>query len=106
MTTPTTEAITFYWRPGCGFSARLERRLQALGLPLDKRNIWEDDQAAAAVRAVARGYETVPTVVVGDTPLVNPSVSEVLIAVREEAPHLEPDEPPAEVGLLDRILGR
>ena len=107
MTTPTTDAITFYWRPGCGFCMMLDRRLAKLGLPLDKRNIWEDPEAAAAVRSIARGNETVPTVVIGDdVQLVNPSATEVLEAVRAVAPHLEPEEPPSAGGLLDRVLGR
>jgi mycoredoxin len=86
----STEAITFYWRPGCGFCMGLERRLDGLGVPLDKRNIWEDADAAATVRSVANGNETVPTVVVGDIAMVNPSVDRVLEAIRAEAPHLEP----------------
>ena len=38
-------------------------------------NIWEDAEAAAAVRAVANGNETVPTVHVAGRWLVNPSAS-------------------------------
>jgi glutaredoxin len=86
----TPDAITFYWRPGCGFCMALERRLGGIGVPLDKRNIWEDPEAAAVVRSVANGNETVPTVVVGDVAMVNPSVDRVLEAIRTEAPHLEP----------------
>lgn len=66
-----------YWRPGCGFCSALERNLNRTGVAFTKRNIWEDPEAAAFVRSVARGNETVPTVVVGDTALVNPSVEEV-----------------------------
>jgi hypothetical protein len=40
-------------------------------------NIWEDPEAAAFVRSVARGNETVPTVTVGDVALVNPSVGDL-----------------------------
>lgn len=90
MSDQSTEAITFYWRPGCGFCMGLERRLDGLGVPLEKRNIWEDADAAATVRSVANGNETVPTVVVGDIAMVNPSVDRVLEAIRAEAPHLEP----------------
>lgn len=88
--TDTTDAITFYWRPGCGFCIGLERGLSRIGVPLDKRNIWDDAEAAATVRGIANGSETVPTVVVGDARLVNPSVDQVLVAVRDQAPHLEP----------------
>jgi hypothetical protein len=51
-------------------------------------NIWEDPEAAARVRAVARGNETVPTVFVGEHALVNPSIRQVTALVRETAPHL------------------
>lgn len=77
--------ITFYWRPGCGFCMRLERNLTSMGVVLDRRNIWEDAEAAAAVRSVARGNETVPTVVIGDTALVNPSAGQVVAALEEQA---------------------
>ena len=53
-------------------------------------NIWEDPAAAAVVRAAARGNETVPTVGVGDTYLVNPSLNAVLELVAREAPGLLP----------------
>ena len=82
------DAITFYWRPGCGFCMMLERNLDRLGLPLDKRNIWDDPDAAATVRSVANGNETVPTVVVGERRMVNPSVHDVVAALEDEAPHL------------------
>ncbi len=79
---PTHDAITFYWRPGCGFCMGLERGLAKAGIALDKHNIWDDPDAAATVRSIANGNETVPTVVVGDTRMVNPSVAQVVDAVR------------------------
>ncbi len=105
MTDSPPDAITFYWRPGCGFCTGLERRLRSAGIPLDKHNIWEHAEAAATVRSIANGNETVPTVVVGARAMVNPSASRVLEAIRAEAPHLEPDEPPADPGLLRRLRG-
>ena len=51
-------------------------------------NIWEDPDAAARVRAVAGGNETVPTVFVGEHALVNPNIKQVTDLVRETAPHL------------------
>lgn len=80
--------VEFYWRPGCWFCSSLEQALDAEGLPLTKRNIWDDPEHAAVVRAIAGGNETVPTVVVGDASMVNPSPAEVLEAVRARAPHL------------------
>ena len=90
MTDATPQAITFYWRPGCGFCMALERRPGGLGVPLDRRNIWEDPDAAAVVRSIANGNETVPTVVIGEIGMVNPSVDRVLQAIEAEAPHLAP----------------
>ncbi|MFN8052539.1 MAG: glutaredoxin domain-containing protein [Acidimicrobiales bacterium] len=92
MTEGTTgeAGITFYWRPGCGFCARLEHALVGADIPLDRHNIWEDDTAAAAVRSIARGNETVPTVVIGPVGLVNPSPNEVVEAMRRHTPELLP----------------
>lgn len=70
--------VEFFWRPGCPFCMMLERSLTKAGITLEKRNIWEEDEAAAIVRAAANGNETVPTVRVGDVSLVNPSKNEVL----------------------------
>jgi hypothetical protein len=52
------------------------------GVTPELRNIWEDPEAAAFVRSVARGNETVPTVTAGDTVMVNPSASQVLAAAK------------------------
>jgi mycoredoxin len=70
--------VVVYWRPGCWFCSRLLRDLADAGIEPELRNIWEDPEAAAFVRSVARGYETVPTVTVRGTALVNPSIEEIL----------------------------
>jgi mycoredoxin len=87
------DAVEFYWRPGCGFCAMLDRQLHQLGIPLAKRDIWEDPDAAAFVRSVAAGNETVPTIKVGSAALVNPSPGEVVDLLRAHAPSLLPAEP-------------
>ena len=66
----------------------LERDLGAAGIPIDKRNIWDDPSAAEFVRSVADGNETVPTVRIGEREMVNPPVSLVAQALTEVAPHL------------------
>lgn len=73
--------VEFYWRPGCGFCARLAGNLQRLGVEFSEHNIWESAEAAAFVRSVARGNETVPTVRIGNVALVNPSPDEVVAAI-------------------------
>ncbi len=91
------KAVDFYWRPGCGFCMMLERNLSRAGLDLVKHNIWDNPADAAQVRHHAGGSETVPTIVIGDTALVNPSVDDVLSVVADQAPHLLPEgwEPPS-----------
>lgn len=80
--------VTVYWRPGCRYCAKLRRDLRRIGLATTQVNICEVPEAAAAVRAVTGGNETVPTVVVGETVLVNPSAASVLDAARALAPGL------------------
>ncbi len=73
----TDPAITVYWRPGCGFCRRLFDQLDAHGLSVERRNIWEDLEAATFVRSVADGNETVPTVQIGSRALVNPTFRQI-----------------------------
>ncbi len=81
-------AIEFYWRPGCPFCARLEHALDTANVPMTKHNIWDDPDAAAFVRSVADGNETVPTVRVGERSFVNPSPNHLAKVLEEDAPHL------------------
>jgi len=74
---PAPARVTVYWRPGCGFCALLRRGLRKAGVPTDEVDIWEDPEAAAFVRRHARGNETVPTVDVAGTVLVNPRAGQV-----------------------------
>lgn len=70
--------VTVYWRPGCAFCIKLRTQLRLARIPYRKVNIWRDPEAAAFVRSVADGNETVPTVVVGDHPaMVNPSLRRI-----------------------------
>lgn len=81
-------AVQFYWRPGCPFCVALRRRLGKRGIAFEPINIWEDPDAAARVRSVADGNETVPTVFVGERAMVNPSADQVESVLRDVAPHL------------------
>lgn len=73
--------VTVYWRPGCPFCAMLRAGLRRHDVEHTEVNIWDDPDAAAFVRSVARGNETVPTVTVGTVSLVNPSAREVAALV-------------------------
>lgn len=94
---PTDDAaITVYWRPGCLFCRSLLRNLDRSGVPHRRVNIWDDPSAAAVVRSIASGNETVPTVTIGPVSLVNPSLDGVLQAAQVYAPAAVPEswEPP------------
>lgn len=101
-TSEPTAAVEFYWRPGCPFCTALHARLSRSGLPLREHNIWEDPEAASVVRRVADGNETVPTVIVGNYAMVNPSYGAVERAVREHAPELAANLPTKRSGLFRR----
>ncbi len=91
MSTENTAAkgqIDFYWRPGCPFCMGLERSLNKMQIPLVKHNIWDNPADAAHVRSVADGNETVPTVTIGGTSMVNPSAKEVVAVANREFPGL------------------
>ena len=64
--------VVIYWRPGCGYCARLR---STLGQAADRAtwvNLWQDEDAAAFVRSVNDGNEVVPTVVIDGVALTNP----------------------------------
>ena len=72
--------VTVYLRPGCPFCHRLVSQLEKTDLKYEVRDIWDDPEAAAFVRSVADGNETVPTVTIGDISLVNPPANLVVEA--------------------------
>ncbi|MFG1869245.1 glutaredoxin domain-containing protein [Micromonospora arborensis] len=61
-----------YWRPGCRYCLQLRFSLGRLARRAHWVDIWHDPEGAAAVRAVAGGNETVPTVVHAGQAVVNP----------------------------------
>jgi mycoredoxin len=63
-------------------------RLHYTRLHYTKRNTWWDKDAAAFVRSVADGNETVPTVTVAGHAMVNPPKRQLLDAVCMYAPHM------------------
>jgi glutaredoxin-like protein len=70
--------VTVYWRRGCPYCASLRRGLRKAGLATVEIDIWSEPAAAAFVWDHAGGNETVPTVDVGGTVLVNPSARTVI----------------------------
>lgn len=104
LESPTAVPITVYWRPGCPYCRRLRTDLHRIGLPAREINIWQDPAAAAVVRSIADGNETVPTVVIGRTGLVNPSATAVLDTLRRIAPDQARDEGAARAAGRLRLL--
>lgn len=72
------DQVRIYWRPGCGYCARLRSVLGSAGERAIWLNIWADDSAAEFVRSVNDGNETVPTVVMDGMPHTNPDPETVL----------------------------
>lgn len=77
--------VTLYWRPGCPYCMRLRWQVRRARLTVREINIWKDAEGAARVREITGGDETVPTVTIGSTALVNPSMAELLAAVGGQA---------------------
>jgi mycoredoxin len=80
--TATDGRAIVYWRPGCPFCLRLRATLAGSARRVHWVDIWKDPEAAAAVRAVADGNETVPTVILAGVPHVNPDPRWLLRQVR------------------------
>ena len=81
-TVPTQ--ITMYSTPWCGYCHRLRGQLDREGVSYTVIDIEEHPGAAAYVREVNDGFETVPTVVFADgSALTNPSLAQVLARVAQ-----------------------
>lgn len=86
----TTEPVLeVFWRPGCGYCSSLRRALREAGVDARWRNIWDDPDAAAYVRSVANGNETVPTVAFDDHVVVAPRPAQLLRDLQAGHPELE-----------------
>ena len=75
-------------------SNRVDREASPMGSKKEPHAVewrFDDPAAAAAVRSIARGNETVPTLVIGPVGMVNPSPREVVDAMREHTPDLLPE---------------
>ena len=92
-----------YWRPGCPFCQKLRLGLFCAGLKGEWINIWDDAGAAAHVRSITGGNETVPTVIVGGKAMVNPSARQVVAAARAGRPPAVRDDSAA-TGRFGRML--
>ena len=83
MTEPVDEGLVIYWRPLCGFCQRLLEALEVAGIRATLRNIWDDPEAAAFVRSVNDGAETVPPVVVDGTVYTTPPPDQLVAHLQQ-----------------------
>jgi mycoredoxin len=78
MTPPEAGRITMYSTTWCGYCRRLKSQLEREGIGYTEIDIEEVPDAAAFVRQVNDGNQTVPTVLFPDgTAATNPSLAEV-----------------------------
>lgn len=89
MTTPPESSILMFARERyCPDVARTRQRLAELGIAWTERDVEADEGAAAEMHRLS-GRSSVPTVVIGDRVLVEPSnreLDESLIAVGFSVP--------------------
>lgn len=64
--------VVVYWRRGCPWTRRLRLVLGRRASEAVWVDIWADPEAAAFVRSVNDGNETVPTVMIAGQPHTNP----------------------------------
>lgn len=93
MANSDPDALDVYWRPGCPYCAALRWSLERAQVPARWYDICQSDVDRARVVAATGGDETVPTVYVGDTVLVNPRFPVLLDTIQRQAPHLAPQVP-------------
>lgn len=80
MTTSTRPVVL--WRPHCPFCRILFSGIESHGIDVETRNIWEDDDARSLLNGRI-GSETVPSVLIGDRILVNPSITDLIEAMAD-----------------------
>jgi mycoredoxin len=74
---PAASVPVVLWRPGCGFCRILFSGLERHRIEHTRVNIWEDAGARRMLNDRI-GSETVPSVLVGEAIMVNPSVTDLL----------------------------
>jgi len=92
----TAEMLTMYSTRWCGYCHRLKGQLARAGVAYREIDIEADPVAAAFVASVNGGNETVPTLALPDgSTLTNPTLDEVLAALRSATSPPEGDAPPS-----------
>jgi len=74
---PATAPVVVYGTSWCAASQMVRRHLQRLGLPYGFVDLETDPVAASQVAWLSGGYVSHPTVSVGGSVLVEPSIAEL-----------------------------
>lgn len=83
MQTPAAGTITMFSTPWCGYCRQLKSQLGRAGIAYAEVDIEQHPDAAAFVREVNDGNQTVPTVLFPDgSAATNPSLAEVRTRLR------------------------
>lgn len=81
------KAIVVFGRPNCPGVPPVLRLLDSAGVVYDYVNIREDADAAAQLRAITGGYESVPTLIFPDgRTMVEPGTMKLRQVLQEGAP--------------------
>lgn len=79
--------VIVYGRPGCPGVGPVLRLLDSAGAAYEYVDIRQDPDAAARLREITGGYESVPTVVLPDgRAMVEPGTLKLRQALQEQAP--------------------
>lgn len=89
------DTLILYSSDYCSHSWAVKNYLEAYDVPVTVINVDDDPQAREQLKAINRGYASVPTLVFPDgRQLTEPSISQVQTALDLDSP-----------GLIDRALG-
>lgn len=78
---PGPDPITVYSTAWCGHCKRLLRQLDEAGIAYRVVDLDREPQHGPKIEAATGGYRTVPSLEVGDSLLVNPSIAQVRAAL-------------------------
>lgn len=73
--------MTLFTTTWCGHCRRLKRQLDEAGLSYTEIDLDESPEYGDRIVAATGGYRTVPTVQVGESLLVNPTLDQLVAAL-------------------------